>query len=684
MPAMSSRQPIRREARESSRTRNPAREPGPVKPRPGSGVRPAARPPAGDRRPSGRPPAAPQTSSSRLRERQPVEEPEEVGQEGEAEDLSPRERARRAREALAAMPLWRRQWKGLLALFLISFLVVIGLAFPGMQRSMKLNKLDRAQGDEASIQVANEFLELVGREPLYVDWAIQANRGSGVAQLHMAKELKLLSSTLLVAQREGIDDALRAAALKQTADLWRQVDKDKIDLASSVLQADKLKTWAVQADRSTKQRELAQAAMDLIAVRNLPVNGEPAANVLYQVARDPQADPILVEASARSLAKVLDSSTAGLALELLLSGNRDRILALPEVLTAIASQVKASHVTQIFKLLAEDNEALQQQGMRFLAGAGTRGSLAVDQQEDIGRQILPFMTEAIRLAKPAVFTEALKAVQTLRLIGARERMLELTGEMPAGGEESKLIAQTMAGFVDDTAKMGDPRVRDRGVAIISGAIAGLADAKRRTTCAMILGQVTTKGHVVLRSAVDELIKFGSEDPQCLNAAKAIVGKVFERKNVVDQFQDNVKRWSEYLAKDRPAYERFLANQKWIETNEGFDKVSDGAARLKANRERCFEIKNEVAPWMEEKGPEAGLYPLGIEKPDVKALLDRTQRYLTRINRFGGGGTVDDHSGKTRTAPIPRPATKPDSPANPKSAPPARPGPAESMPDNGAL
>lgn len=487
---------------------------------------------------------------------------------------------------------------------LVVILVLVGavVSFPKFMRGYYLGRLDRAEGN-AAIAAADDYLRYVKNNHVYVRYAISTNRGPVEAQIHMAEETKLFAGLMTIATRESTTPEQLTKVLSLGAKIYDPTvnQDDRLPM--------ELNDWATKHEN----REVAIAAMQLVTA----LHSGQAPEILSAIARAPNQDPVRLSTALDCLATLTDSSNLNVAIGLLGSPAADQVVVHPQLREKITANSGSEHLESLVPVLTHPLVAVR--ALALQAMGGPRMTLSdspanAARRQDLGEKISAKLTSE---TPPDELAAALKAARALRLSGARDAVLKLVAVKPSlslpAEIDDKFMSETLGRFVFSDGDAARAASED----LIAKLTAALDDATSRHIATNALNTVTDKTFMVLRPALDKLAGY-SKDPVCLAALKNLVGKTYNRPDIVKANGDDPLKWQAFLAKDRPRFDRYQEIQRWYVENKQFQRVSDGKALLGKNKDYIAEASTQIGAWRDDAN---FVPPLGLSMEQISNMAN---------------------------------------------------------------
>jgi hypothetical protein len=520
---------------------------------------------------------------------------------------------------------------------LLALVVVGALSYGPVTRSMALAKLDSFKGDPAKIDAAlvaaNDYIRMVDGSPSYLRAAIAANRGPAEAQVHMAKEAKLFSSLVQIAERplsdpppgpDGKAEAPPAADARVVSQDQRLLALNTAiaiynpETMASELLPDDIAKWAKDGQL---KRELAIASMQLMA----KAKAKSANETFTTIAIEPGQDPARVEAAIDGIAALAEPDNLGYAIGLLGSRVSDLAVSRTELTDRIIKLASPNQLTRLVELLSSPKDAVRAIAIEAMGSPHMQLGDSPDhyrKREELGKSITPKLSPE---TSPVELAAALKAVKGLRLSGARDAVLALVPKLKTLHLEgitddfmAELLGKAMISTVPkpDADKAGDKQSDAERLAaeahhasedLVAKLATALDDEASRTIAARALARINDTTFMTLRPALDKLAAHG-DDADCFTTLLTLVDKTYGRPDVVKANGKDLEKWKAYLAEDRPRFDRVKEIIDWMAANKQYQYVKDGKARLTESKDWLGKAQEELDGWMQDK---AFVPPLGL-------------------------------------------------------------------------
>jgi hypothetical protein len=525
--------------------------------------------------------------------------------------------------------------RGGIGVYLVAGLAVVVLvgvfAIGPIRRGMALSSLDSFKSDAANpaaLAAADAFLDLTSDQPSHVAAAIYSDRGPVEVQVYLAKKRKLFSSLVQIADRPltgEVSGRPTATVEQRTLAVQAAAELYVSDTNAKDLLPDHIKDWARD---PASPRELALASMALL----VKAKAKDTSDVLHQVAMAKDGDPVRVAAAIDGLAELADPSNLGFLIGLLTGPAGDLALTRPALSARIIALATPDHLPRLMELLDHPKDQVRAIAIEALGGPGMRmADTASDlkKREDLGKAIAPKLTPS---TPPVELAAAIKVVRGLRLLGARDAILELSKDIDARQLEginkaymAEVLGKSLISSLPEPepAKDGKPSAEDEiarqlrklGDESILKLTASLEDATLRPVAAQALGHIRDKTYLSLRDSVDKLAAHGEEDV-CMDALVVIVTKTYARDDVAKQCGRDKAKWLKFLESDRPRFEHIKSIVDWMAANGQYQFIKDGKERLAKSRDYLTTESEFVDGLLNEP---KFLPPLGLTKVRIEAL-----------------------------------------------------------------
>jgi hypothetical protein len=528
----------------------------------------------------------------------------ESGRPASARSAVPTDPAPRPRpSARQPMPA-RRSRTPLVIGGIVVLAIAAGLAYRPVMRGIHLGRLD--QGGAAGMAAAKEYLAFIGGSEAMVRDAVASNRGDLASQRWLAEQTGSIAALMTIAERRDLP-APELAATLATAVAVFDPGRHAHERRPTALAG-----WATD----HPEREVAVAAMALTAAFAKAADDPDAAQLLAGIAGAPARDPLRVAAALDALAVLASGDNLAFVIGLMDTNAADQVAAHPGLREAILGQSRPAHVGALLAQTGSASPAVRALSLEALGGISLPANADPRQREEIGARIAAKLDPATPAAELAA---ALKAVQGLRLSGARDAVLALVpGRATLGlaGIDDAWWARTLGQAL---ILSEPPAARPASEDLIAKLGALLDTPEARPVAARALGSIRDAGFSGLRPALDRLAALG-EDPDCFQALNDLVSLTFQRADVAKANGRDLARWRAFLAQDRPRATRIREIIDWLAKHEGATRVTDGSAVLRKNKDFLDAARDYLQPLLEDP---AFVPPLGFTQPQVKEALRRT-------------------------------------------------------------
>jgi hypothetical protein len=531
---------------------------------------------------------------------------------------------------------------------LIALVVIGAFCYGPVTRSMALGKLDAAKGDDALL-AADAYMKLVDGNPSYLRMLVRDNHGPVEAQVHVAKEAKLFSSLVMICERPLSDPppsmdgkpvaGASDAGLKTVTQDQRILALDAAgaiyqpDAMAAELLPDELAKWAKDGGYKT---ELSLAAMRLI-IKTRP---KYAMDTLLSIATAAGQDAQRTEAAIDAIAALTESDNLGYSINLLGSRVSDLAVSRTKLTDNITKLSSPHNLPSLVALLSSPKDEVRAIAIEAMGGPHMQlGDSPADyhQREELGKSITPKLDDK---TPPVELAATLKAVKGLRLIGARDAVLALVpklatlhleGISPAFMSDLLGKALISSGQPADAGKdaKGGPEAAAAAVKIASEAraqsedligklIAALDDDASRAIAAGALMAITDPSFLSLRAGLDKLLAHG-DNPDCFTALTVLVDKTYNRSDVAKACGKELDKWKDFLASDRPHFDRVKEILEWMATHKNNLQIGDGRhkAELGEAKDYIAKAQEELDAWLMDP---KFVSPLGMTKSQITSLV----------------------------------------------------------------
>jgi hypothetical protein len=531
---------------------------------------------------------------------------------------------------------------------LIALVVIGALSYGPVTRSMAMGKLDAAKGDEA-ILAADAYMKLVEGNPSYLRMLVKENHGPVEAQVHVAKEAKEFSSLVVICERPLSDpppaaDGKPAAAASDAS--LKVVTQDQrilaLDAATAIyvpetmtkeLLPDDLAKWAKDGGYKT---ELSLAAMRLIA----KARPKYAMDTLLSIATAAGQDAQRTEAAIDAIAATTEADNLGYSINLLGSRVSDLAVSRTKLTDNIIKLSSPDHLASLVALLSSPKDEVRAIAIEAMGGPHMQlGDSPADyhKREELGKNITPKLDEK---TPPVELAATLKAVKGLRLIGARDAVLALVPKLKtlhlegiSAGFMSDLLGKALISTLQPADAGKDAKggaeaaaeavklateARTQSEDLITKLIAALDDDASRAIAAGALMEISDPSFLSLRAGLDKLQAHG-ENPDCFTALTVLVDKTYNRSDVVKANGKDLEKWKDFLASDRPHFDRVKEILDWMATHKNNLQIGDGRhkAELGEAKDYIAKAQEELDAWLMDP---KFVSPLGLTKSQISSLV----------------------------------------------------------------
>jgi len=515
---------------------------------------------------------------------------------------------RRPGSSRSARPPAKKSYANYIVIGVVVACVIGGLAYRPVMRKIKLGTLDKAIG-VAAIAAADDYLIFEDRSEPMVREVIRSNRGPFDAQVHMASAIQSFPALMSIAERKELSVEQRAVSLTAAAAAFSP-DKHKGERVPS-----EMKGWA----ETSEDRGVAIAAMSVLAACGATTHDQDTVELLARVVAKPGQDPLRITAALDGLVVVADESSLGHVISLLRSSASDQVLAHAGIIAHIHALARPAHLGALVELLDHPQATVRALGLETLGGLTMPESADPKSREALGQRIAAKLVPA---TPPVELAAALKATGGLRLTGARDAVLAL---LPQRGtlalpDVSEAWWSDCLGRALILSQPAEARVASED--LITKLAAALGVPASRPVAAKALALIGDGTFLSLRPALDALCGQGT-DPACVTALSTIVKKTYDRSDVSSACGEDLKRWKEFLAKDKPRSLRVAEIRTFVDTHQEDVRASVGRTKLKQTQEFLDAATAELQGWLDDKNfvPPLGLTTTGITNilHDVKTL-----------------------------------------------------------------
>ena len=549
-------------------------------------------------------------------------------------------------------------------------LLAIGIfSYGPITRSLALGKLDKATGDDALV-AADAYMKLVDNNPSDLRLLVSGTHGPVEAQVHVAKQAKLFSSLVQIAERHLSDpppgpDGKQSAPANGAA--GRLISQDQrilaLDAATAIYDSETMKQELLPDDLAMWAKDGRYKIELSIAAIHLMAKAQPkyANDTLLSIATATGQDAERIAAAIDAIAGNADAENIGYAITLLGSRVSDLAVSRTKLTDAIAKLASPNQLTSLVGLLSSPKDEVRAIAIEAMGGPHMMlGDSPADyhKREELGKSITPKLDPK---TPPVELAAALKAVKGLRLIGARDavlallpkiRTLHLEGISDAFMSDllGKALITTLqpgdAPAAKDKAKAGSPPVdeaqqiaieaRTQSEDLIGKLIVALDDEASRPIAATALSLIADPSYLTLRSALDQLQAHGNS-PECFTALLTLVDKTYNRSDITKLNGKDLEKWKDFLAMDRPRFERVKEIITWMATHRDNLQVGDGHHKAELGEAKDFigKAQEELDGWLVDK---AFVPPLGLTKTQISSLDNSLKMKGTSVRSAFAGST----------------------------------------------
>lgn len=504
--------------------------------------------------------------------------------------------------------------------WIIGAFLVLGLAaiaaYKPVKRSMLLSELDGASG-AAAIDCANRYLEFEKGRESAVRNVIADRRGTFEAQLHLAKTIVSLSCLTALADRGDLEPAQLIQVLDTGVAIYDSEQHRKERLPRET------EAWI-----SGDDRDLAIAAIGLL-VRHARA-GNDADEVTAQLAKiaaEPTVDPLKAKAALDGMGQLLDSDSLGHALGLLRGPAFDQVLGHAALVDAIRNSARAGNLIDLLSLSDHAHEGVRALALDCLGRLTLPDSTDPKLRADLGNRVSAKLTPT---TPPVELAAALGAVKNLRLSGASESVIQLARQREAlalpGIDDQFWIHCLGDAFI---LPHGADEANDRLVSRLAECV---DDPALLPIAAAAIGRIRDPDLISLRKGLDALARHLDEQV-CRESLLTVVDKTFDRKDVITACGDDPQRWIDFLAKDRPRYQRIADIRAYVIANRGTQRISDGRQKLGEVKAYLDQAREELQTWVDDPNFAA---PLGLSKKQVEDVFRDVQELNAAVRKAFGG------------------------------------------------
>jgi hypothetical protein len=539
---------------------------------------------------------------------------------------------------------------------IVGLIVIAGLSYSPIMRSMALSKLDAATGEDA-ILAADAYMKLVGNNPSDLLLLVSGNHGPVEAQVHVAKEAKLFSSLVQISERPLSDPppgpdgkALTHVNMPGLKTVTQDQRILALDAATAVydpdsmkrdLPPDELASWAKD---GRLKIELSLAAIQLMAKMQPKYGNETLLGIATAQGQDPQR----IEAAIDAIGANADAEDIGFAITLLGSRVSDMAVSRTKLTDKITKFASPNQLTSLVGLLNSPKDEVRAIAIEAMGGPHMMlGDSPADyrKREELGKSILPKLDEK---TPPVELVATLKAVKGLRLIGARDAVLALVPKLkslhlegisdafmsdllgkalittlvPGDAPAAKVPAKDGKDAKPAAVGANDPQqiateARTQSEDLIAKLITALDDDASRPIAATALSLIGDPSYLGLRAALDKLQAHG-DSPECFTALLTLVDKTYNRSDVTKANGKDLGKWKDFLAMDKPRFERIREIMAWMATHRNNLQIGDGRHRADLGEAKEFIAKaqEELDGWLADK---SFVPPLGLTKTQVSSI-----------------------------------------------------------------
>lgn len=538
-----------------------------------------------------------------------------------------------------------KTWKDRLPLILISTVVVAALitlmAWPGLQRKWKLDEIETAEDPEVATQLWQEYYELVDKSRAGMREAFATRIGPVEARIAFGRKINMLTEVMGIFNNPAHADEpeVRIEALRAAGDIL--LDDSSLGSTQGVIDS-RLFDAIEQPETERKDQHLAAAAIRLLAIHDKEIAGKRPAMILLQIIRDPDSDPVIRQAAVENLYRVIDGQSVKNVVITMTSPQGADLIAdtgnpekqIPAIIDEIAIHAHPGCLEQVFALLGQDNnEPAQAAAMKILRGAGMtskQGQMTEADRQQVGQQVQKYVNEETLSAKPDLFTEALQAVQTLRLTGAADQLFRTMAKVDPASEAAEAIANTLGrAFIDTSTDAATAASED----ILKRLAEAVGDPERRAVAVAAIGLVSAPNLARLRTCLEALVAQGP-DPLSFEVAVHIVRDLYQREDFIAKHgaqPANVENWQRALAADKENYDTFIAAKEWlIEWQPKIQRATDDPADVRRCRQRVRQEIERFEAWVQPSSDVA--VPLGLNIQQVKTLKQQFSTYKYTLDK----------------------------------------------------
>ncbi|MFW5860193.1 MAG: hypothetical protein ACOCYP_09220 [Planctomycetota bacterium] len=538
-----------------------------------------------------------------------------------------------------------KTWKDRLPLILISVVVVVALitlmAWPSLQRKWKLDEIEAAEDPKVATELWQEYYDLVDGSRPAMREAFATRIGPVEARIEFGRRINMLAEVMGVFYNPAHADQpeIRIEALLAAGHIL--LDEPSLGSTEGIIDA-RLFDGIEQPEAERKDQHLAAAAIQLLAIYDKEIAGKRPAKILLQIIRDPGSDPVIRQAAVENLHRVIDGQSVKNVVITMASPQGADLIAdtgnpekqVPAIIDEIAIHAHPGCLEQVFALLGQDNnEPAQAAAMKILRGPGMtskQGQMTEADRQQVGQQVQKYVNEETLNEKPDLFTEALQAVQTLRLTGAADQLFRTMAKVDPASEAAEAIANTLGrAFIDTSTDAATAASED----ILRRLAEAVGDPERREVATAAIGLVSAPNLARLRTCLEALVAQGP-DPQCFEVAVHIVRDLYQREDFIAKHgaqPANVENWQRALAADKENYDTFIAAQEWlVEWQPKIQRATDDPADVRRCRQRVRQEIERFEAWVQPSSDVA--VPLGLNIQQVKTLKQQFSTYKYTLDK----------------------------------------------------
>jgi hypothetical protein len=521
--------------------------------------------------------------------------------------------SRRPGSARSARPPAKRPLGTYVIIGLAVVAVIAGLAYTPVMRSIKLGALDKATGAEA-IERAKDYLRFEDNSEAMVRDAVRSNHGTFAAQLYLAEQVKCFPALMGMAERKELTAEQLTAVLNAASAVFTPQRHAGDTLPHAVTD------WA----ENHADRAVAIAAMGVAVKHGNATHDKDLVPLLQRIAIKPAQDPLRVTAALAGMTEVVDEDSLGNAIAVLRSGASDQAIADAAFTAKIRATARPDHLGTLVELLDHPAPAVRALALEILGGLTMPPDADPQARQDLGQRIAAKLVPAT----PAVeLAAALKATAGLRLTGARDAVLALLPQRA----QLALPDVDEAWWADCLGRAliltQPPTARPASEELIGKLGAALASPTTRPVAAKALALVGDRNFLALRPTLDQLAELGT-DPDCFTALTTLVKKAYDRPDVVKSCGDDLTRWKNFLALDRPRSARAAAIRTFVDAHRQDQTVAAGREKLKATQAGLESAAADLQGWLDDK---SFVPPLGMSQSQVEGLLQDVNLLHKTVN-----------------------------------------------------